>query len=694
MKKLSALTSFLLPAVLPVTLEAQQRDTSARNIEPVSVRGSRAPSVTGGATSVVIRPDSLPVPLLAAPQLADVLRQTAFVLVRQNSRGEMEIGVRGSDSRQAAVLLDGLPLTIGWDSRTDPSLLPTTGIETITVVRGLSSVLGGANTLGGIIRMDLNAPVSRNTPQTASLRVGTGIDQYSGRVISANGVAPFSVGNGTLRIRGGITSRARDGFALSGGDAGDGFTGGAADPGDAGNSKLRTNTDQKQLDGFAALRWDHNSGAYIGVTATGYDTERGVAPEQHITAPRYWRYPSQTRTLGMVNAGTGVRKTPLGFGSLSASAGTSKQELEIETYANRQYATVSARELGSERSNIARIEGSHSLPLNMQLRVAATSSDVQYDETLAAENPASVATRYQQKLTSFGAELDLPLFSRFLLSGGVVQDEAKTPKTGGRTSLGTLTQTGWRVGSTFKVNDGVRLHASVSERARFAALRELYSGALNRFDPNPNLLPETLLGFEAGVTLDGGVFAEKGLQMQLVGFAHRLDDAVVRITLPNRLFRRINRDEIKSQGAEALVSWTPSGLRGTTFTGDATLQRIRVYDQTITSGSNERFPEHNPERRASLAVISPAFAGIRASAMARHIGTQYCQHPDLGRQVELKSQTIGDAALQRGFSVRRGGLLQRLTALVAMDNVGNVTAYDQCGLPQAGRTLRFGLTLQ
>lgn len=694
MSKLSRFAAFVLPIALPVALEAQQQDTSARAIEGVSVRGSRAPTVAGGATAVVIRPDSLPVPRLAAPPLAEVLRQSAFVLVRQNSRGEMEIGVRGSESRQAAVLLDGLPLTIGWDSRTDPSLLPTTGVDQITIVRGLSTVLGGPNTLGGIIRMDVNAPLSQGASSAPSLRLGTGMDQYSGRVLSANGAVPLAVGNGTLRIRAGITSRERDGFALSGGNPGDGFTGGAADPGDARNSRLRTNTDMRQLDGFAAVRWDHKSGAYFGVTATGYDAERGVAPEQHVEAPRYWRYPSQTRSLGIISAGTGVQRTPLGFGSLSASVGTSQQDIEIDTYSNRQYTTVSSKELGAERSDVARIEGTHSLPFNMQLRLAATSTDVTYDETLEAQNPSSVATRYEQKMTSLGAELDLPLYSRLLLSAGVAQDESSTPQTGGRTSLGTLNKTGWRVGSTFKASDAVRLHASVSERARFAALRELYSGALNRFDPNPELRPETLLGFEAGVTLDGGVFAENGLQMQLVGFRHRLDDAVVRITLPNRLFRRINRDEIRSAGAEALVSWTPAALRGTTFTADATLQRIRVYDKTITSGSDEDFAEHNPERRASLAVITPALAGIRASAMARHIGTQYCQHPDLGQQVELRSQTIADAALQRSFSVRRGGLLQRLTALVAMDNISNVTAYDQCGLPQPGRTLRFGLTLE
>ncbi|HEY0931426.1 MAG TPA: TonB-dependent receptor [Gemmatimonas sp.] len=666
------------------------RDTSARSIERINVRGSRTPTVTGGATAVVVRPDSLPVPLAPAPALADVLRQTAFVTIRQNSRGEMEVGVRGSDSRQASVMLDGLPLSVSWDSRVDLSITPTTGVDQVVVVRGLSSLLQGANTLGGVIRMDLNGPLNANT--SPSLRIGTGFDQFSSRVLSASGMAPIAVGNGTLRIRGGVTNRYREGFALPGGDPGDGLTGGAVDAGDRRNDKLRTNTDLDQTDGFGAIRYDHRSGAFFGLTGTAYTAERGVAPEQHITAPRYWRYPSQSRSLGIASAGTGVQRTPFGFGSLNASAGVTTQDLEIETYSNRTYSTISSTEKGRERTSIARIEATHSLPFAAQLKLAGTFSNVAYDETLNAQLATSTATRFEQKLNSYGAELEVPIASRLLVSGGVVQDEASTPETGGRTSLGTLQKTGWRVGSTLLVNDGVRLHASVSERARFPALRELYSGALNRFDPNPNLRPENLLGFEGGITLDGGKFADNGFMMQVVGFRHVLDDAVIRITLPNRLFRRINRDEIRSAGAEVLTSWAPVALKGATITADATIQKIRVYDQTITT-ANERVAEHNPERRGSLAVISPTLAGFRASVMGRYTGTQYCQHPDLGRQVELAAQTVADAAVTRTFSMRSSGLLQRLTALVAMDNLGNKTVYDQCGLPQPGRTIRFGLTL-
>ena len=442
------------------------------------------------------------------------------------------------------------------------------------------------------------------------------------------------------------------------------------------------------------MRYDHRSGAFVGFTGTAYRAERGVAPEQHLRAPRYWRYPSQQRTLGILSAGTGRRATPLGRGSVDMSVGQTTQDLDIESFTNRSYSTIATRETGMERTSIMRMQGTHSLPRNAQLRVGGTMSMVAYDETLNAQLATARPVRYEQDLSSLGAEVEVPVMGRALISGGIVRDEASTPKTGGRTALGTLARAGWRVGSTFMAVDGVRLHASVSERARFAALRELYSGALERFDPNPNLRPETLLAMETGITLDGGAFAQYGVQVQATAFTHRLDDAVVRITLPNRLFRRINRDEIRSAGVEMLATWTPVALRGASITADATLQKIRLYDRTITSNANnERRAEHNPERRANLALLSPAIAGFRASAMARHVGVQYCQHPELGRLVELGAQTTADAAVTRTFAVRPAGLFQRLSALVAIDNVTNRTTYDQCGLPQPGRTLRVGVTL-
>ncbi len=350
-----------------------------------------------------------------------------------------------------------------------------------------------------------------------------------------------------------------------------------------------------------------------------------------------------------------MRRTPVGHGSIEASVGTNRNDLEIETYGNRSYSTVTTRELGDEVSDIARMQLSHSLPLQGTLRIGGTLSKVRYDETLDAQLATASAVRYEQRLSSVGAELQLPLASRIIVSGGVVRDVASTPESGGRTSLGTLERTGWRAGATALASDAVRLHASISRRARFAALRELYSGA----------------------------------------FRHLLDDAVVRITLPDRRFRRINRDQIRSHGIEALAAWSPPALRGLSLSADATFQRIRVTDRTITTGVDDaRRPEHNPEVRGSFAVTTPLVAGITGSALVRHTGAQFCQHPDLSRLVRLAPQTIADASLARAFPLRRGGLLQRIVASMALENIGNRTVYDQCGLPQPGRTFRLAFDVR
>jgi iron complex outermembrane receptor protein len=61
--------------------------------------------------------------------------------------------------------------------------------------------------------------------------------------------------------------------------------------------------------------------------------------------------------------------------------------------------------------------------------------------------------------------------------------------------------------------------------------------------------------------------------------------------------------------------------------------------------------------------------------------------------MRLKAATTTDLALERRFQVRNGGAFRWLRTVLALDNTGNVTVYDQCGLPQPGRTLRLMMTI-
>jgi iron complex outermembrane receptor protein len=641
------------------------RDTT-RKLGTVTVTAARSTATVGGASAVVLRPEEL----LTSPAalLEQAVREAPFVQVRQNSRGEAELSIRGSESRQAAVLVDGVPMSLGFDHRTDPSLLPVTGASSIVIVRGLGSLLNGPNTLGGTIEIEHGAGVTNDA------WMGGGVDETGSLVTTIGGERRLTSG---LSARSGIAFRQRDGFNVPPA---------ATDP--TAQDGLRTNSDQKQVDGFVALQWRGSIGKSLSLNATGFDAERGVPPEEHISSPRLWRYPYSSRYVVSLAGSTGPFATPFGIATAGIGAGFNRGRMKIESFSDRTYSTVNGVELGTDKNLVGRLHASHSLGSGT-LRAALTASDIRYDETLNA-----VEALYQQVLWSAGTELEMPIGARTSLTGGIVFDRASTPETGGRAAQPALDDFGWRAGLTRDWSDAVRLHASASQRSRFPALRELYSGALNRFQPNPDLKPETLLGFEGGFTVNRLVRTNASLVSAVTVFRHDLEDAVVRITVPNpapppaSLFRRVNRDNIVSSGVELLGAYSVGAV---SIAGDAILQRITIKDQTAAGA--ERHAENNPETRGSLELGGPLPLRLRGIANGRYVGKQYCLNADTGNEDSLGAKVEADVAFERTFDLKRRPF-QTLRALVSVDNVSNATVFDQCGLVQPGRTTRLMFMLR
>lgn len=647
-----------------------RRDSTASDartrLGTVSVTAGRGTATVGGTAAIVVPIDSLR--LSPAAPLDRALREIPFLLTRVNSRGEAELSVRGSDSRQAAVLFDGLPLSIGWDHRSDASVFPTTGLGQVVVVRGLSSLLQGPNAIGGVIELGLSS--YRGAQANASqVGVSLGGDQVGTRAVQGHVTRPLSLGAGHLTLRAGGGYRDVPALALSR-RVTDQYSS---------NSEERANSDVTQRDGFVSARYQTLGGGWIGASYSGYSLERGVMPELHIAAPRFWRYPEQTRSLALLTVGTGRRRTVLGAGDAEFVVGTNRSFTSIQSFANAAYDSVVGSETGGERSTTARLTADHSLGRG-ELRTAVTLATVDYDEVVNDAAPSV----YQQKLWSSAVEVEQPLVRALRLTGGVALDVSTTPRTGGRVSLGRRSEWGGRLGlSTLAFGDRWRLHTSVNRRARFAALRELYSGALDRFEPNPALRPEMLVGGEVGATL-----LSSRWQLQGVVFRHALRDAIVRTTLPNRRFYRVNRDEIRSTGLELLGGWSRGGVQ---LSADALMQRVRIADPAVSG--RERKPENQPDLRLGSDLSIP-LVGFRLTANVDHAGTQYCVNPDTGRNQSIARQTWSGAGVERAFPIARGGLFSRLIASLALDNLTDAPVFDQCGLPQAGRTIRFGVSVQ
>jgi iron complex outermembrane receptor protein len=648
--------------------EDERRPDSAQTVGTVTVQAKRAPLVVGGASAVVTSIDSLDLP--AAPVLDQALRELPFILVRRNSRGETELGMRGSDSRQVAVLVDGVPLTLGWDHRTDPSIIPLTGARSITMVRGLSSVLHGPNVLGGVIEVGLtagSAPVDR----APALALSGSFDHLGSRTIALSAGLPLG-GERRWTARAGFGMRDRPGFALGRGIA----DVGGDDP------DLRSNSDLSHVDGFASLRYATPGGAHVGASLSAYSAERGVPPELHVEEPRLWRYPEQTRTLTIVNAATGRRDTPLGRGELQASFGFNDGYTEIESFASAAYDEIAGREIGDDRTITARVVGEHSLGTRGSIRTAATVADVHYDERVDADPLQS----YEQRLWSVGSEVALPVGMLTQVTGGIVFDAADTPESGDKPPLGTISAWGGRVGvSSIAAGGELRLHAALSQRSRFPSLRELYSGALGRFEPNPDLRPERLRGFEGGLTTNQG-----GVDLQAVLFHHRLSGAIVRAPVGDGRLRRENRDQIRSTGVELLAGWAGDAIA---VTANLTAQHIRLRDP---AAGDSRRPEHQPEFRMGTELSFPLPLAVTGQAAARYTGSQMCVNPDVEREVKLDPQLSADLSVTRSWTLRGAArsLLRTLRLSLTLDNIADAAVYDQCGLPQPGRTLRFGFEVR
>jgi iron complex outermembrane receptor protein len=336
--------------------------------------------------------------------------------------------------------------------------------------------------------------------------------------------------------------------------------------------------------------------------------------------------------------------------------------------------------------NSVRFAVTQTLKGGTQFRAAVTGNNVNYDEKLGT----AAASHYRQDLLSAGVESNFLVGSRTIVSAGAVLDRGVTIYAGGRPPLAAKGLPGWRVGATRQVSERVRVHASSSSRGRFPALRELYSGALNRFEPNPDLKPERLLATEAGLSL-GNAADPSGFNAQFTAFHHSLDDGIVRVGFQNtNRFQRINRDETRSLGLEALVGWS-GGPDRPAFTLDLVTQQVDIKD--ITAGGAERKPEHMPNFRAMLDGTVPVWKKVTVGANFTHVGQQYCVNPDTDSDVSLASQTLAGVTAHRTWAISGRGF-RALRVLAGVDNVANAALYELCGLPRAGRTVRLGVELR
>lgn len=646
--------------------EAQARDSSARDtavfrLSTVVIQATRPVARSGGASAIEVRLDALR--LEPAPTLQHVLREMPFVQVRTNPRGESYFANRGSgfDAREVAVIVDGVPASLNFDDRADLSVLPIAGAQTLTLVRGLPSLLYGPNVLGGVVELGVASGASNDTAARGA-ELSASVDQTGARAASGTIVMPVRFERGSLATRAGIGYRRSDGFPLPNG---------VREPAPFAADTRRLNSDREQADAFVAGRLEGNGGMWSSFSSFAYSGRRATPAELDVASPQLLRFPLLQRSFSVASVGTGERRSPFGGrGALQLGVGYDFGRTKLEGYTTRAYSALRNQEDNVDRNVNGRLIANQSIAGGGHLSGAFTYASVKRHESLTP----GVISDYRQRLWSAASELGWRLpsiagLSAVRVTAGAAYDGSDTPETGGKPAVTALKTWGGRTGITAMSRGGnVLLHAGASRRVRFPALREMYSGTLTNVEPNPGLRPEVLVAMEGGATAQLG-----RAQVQAVAFHNDITDAIVRTTV-NRKVKRVNRDQTLASGLELLASLP---IARTNLSADATAQTTMSRD---AAADREYQPEYQPKFAGGVRLSAPLPFATTLDLGARTVGSQYCVSATNGYD-RLAPSTRVNASVSRWWR-------SAIEATIGFDNALDRTVFDQCGLPQPGRVVR------
>ena len=698
---LAVLATAALATFAPGAAALVQDSVAVVKVKGLRVEVPRPTTTTGGTSAVEVSVASAGI--VAAPTMEDFLRRMPLIQIRANSRGEAQPALRGAEDRQIAVLLDGIPLTLGWDHRTDVSIIPLTAVRQMTLLRGLSSMLHGPNVLGGALEFDVARGAASRPAAPIPITGAVSFKPGGGTNASATAGALLERDYSSWVVRGGAAYRDRRGVPVPD----EAFREPSlrpeflASPGDA----LRLNSDRRQLDGFVSASYVRTGGAWLSGLTSASSVSRGVPPEAHVSNPRLWRYPRQSRLFMTVSGGSGKRSTAWGEGDVEASVGIDRSVAEIDEYASAAYQTPVSGETGETTTLTGRLLGDHRFRDATEVRSAFTVADVAHVESF----PSGDRFNYEQRLWSLGAEVEAE-GARLLGRGGSIAEDgapasngnggarvslgasldgADTPRSGNKPPLGTMWDWGLRAGATLAAHGGnVRYHAGISRRTRFPSLRELYSGALGRFVPNPGLRPERLIAGEAGVTFDA-----REAHVQVVGFHHHMYDGIGRdrvVTPEGTLFQRVNRDDIRSTGVEVFATGTWGRF---TYGGDLTLQRVRIRDAGAPATGQDR-AEYEPTIAGNVNLTVEGPSQVAIAGFVHFRGRQFCGSVEAPALSQLDASATLDLEARRLFAWGTRSFLGGVEGTIAVSNLADSAVLDQCGLPQPGRTLRLQVNLR
>ena len=467
--------------------------------------------------------DADEISLRGARNLPEVLATEPSVEVTQSPKAGSTLQIRGFDEKSILILFEGIPIREVYDGHFDIASLPVFSFDSITLETGVTSVLYGQNSAGGILQ--LNAPSVCASAADIKL-YGRPFEQdaalYGGR-------AHVCLQHKDFTLWAGVGTERSDGYPLSDDYEQTDTNASYHEEGD-----IRDGSDYKRSSIAVMGRYAKAPHKSLTLFFDAVRSPRGVPPFEGYGYTRYWRFKTYDTLLVGLSGEYGPDTAPsrFGFRKLTAQIYTHVHRDELRDYEDAFYKNLTRNSLAwfvasayANETAGASIQGEWALNRGNQLDLALRYNfDLHRQREMPVPNddgdPLEWTSWEKYSAQSFTAAIeDTQVIGDWRLNAGfsgggmsLIAQEIRDKDYPVDKRL--IPAFEGRIGVEYSNSERFRAVASAGHKVRLPMLKELYS---NSIGGNPDLDAERAWIGEIG--FDTTDLPIKGLHSSVRGYA-------------------------------------------------------------------------------------------------------------------------------------------------------------------------------
>ncbi|OQY16316.1 MAG: TonB-dependent receptor [Desulfobacteraceae bacterium 4572_35.1] len=607
MKSGIQILAFLL-LTATISMAANNNDEAVFTLGEVIVTGERQ---TVNLATTVTEISASDLELRGAENVAEALKLLPGIYIQtaDNNRSEETVSIRGFEQSDVKILVDGVAIYGQYDHVLDLSLIPVDSIAKITITKGASSVLYGANTMGGVINIVTKQGTSK--PQT---EISTSFGDY--------GTQNYSVSHGgssdEINYWVNYTFRESDGFRLSSDFDTHGKYGIGTTLNEDGGKRNGSDYIKQSISAKLGYTPDDNSQLYL--TMNYVNNEKGIPNNDWFFSD--W----QQWQLSLVGEHRFSDQLRIRTNVFYIDQDNTLKDTDTT---NKGWFYKSGR---NNYSTGGEVQAFWNVGSNNFLKMGAsfTRDNSQHSEAVTPGASWQDTGEYESDIYSLAVEDEITINDWLSLVIGTSwdyydprkaeDDGVDQPVPDADTSFNP------QIGVVITASDATTIHASVGKKTRFPHLKELFSDLVGG---NPDLSPQKTIAYEIGVDYQ----FSPGIDGSLAYFYNDVNDLIQRDSIFQgsdyvSYYRNIGSARI--QGLEATLNADITAQLHTSFN--------YTYMLTKDKDTGRELPGR-PRHRANFDLRYDFSFGLLVSAQGSYTQRQFYDYKvskkDPGAWIEM-----------------------------------------------------------